>query len=259
MSDKVTIQTPENVQITYRLAGIGSRMHAIINDYIIQIIAFTVLYILYIALISLFKLKTSWIPAFFVLLLFILNFGYFIFFEIFWKGQTPGKKWSGIRVMKDNGLPADTGSIILRNILRIIDFLPFLYTIGGLAVFFHHQNKRLGDMIAGTIVIREKDEDRKQLTKSTISMLEDHIKEFLIINPDEIILTSINQKYIHAAQQFVERELELPRSVLYERSIILADAIAENINFDKEKARKNPERFIEEVVLLYKKQKNIEL
>ena len=82
-------------------------------------------------------------------------FGYFAIFEIVWNGQTPGKRIAGIRVVKDSGRPLTPSETIGRNLLRIVDQLPAFYAIGVLVALLNAQNKRLGDFIAGSIVIRE--------------------------------------------------------------------------------------------------------
>jgi hypothetical protein len=87
---------------------------------------------------------------------FLLNSAYFAFFETIWNGQTPGKRYAQLRVMKDDGRPISAYEAILRNLLRIVDQLPALYGVGLISILFSKQSKRLGDYVAGTVVVHER-------------------------------------------------------------------------------------------------------
>jgi hypothetical protein len=88
-------------------------------------------------------------------LVFLAVFLYFMLFEIFWNGQTPGKRWLGLRVIRENGYPIRAVDAVVRNLVRIVDALPSGYAIGLLVMLFNARSKRLGDFAAGTIVVRE--------------------------------------------------------------------------------------------------------
>jgi uncharacterized RDD family membrane protein YckC len=91
-----------------------------------------------------------------VFILFLLNWGYFVAFEALNKGQTPGKRWTGLRVVQDSGLPIGWREATLRNFVRIADIMPPpACFVGGLAILLSKRGKRLGDLLAGTMVIRE--------------------------------------------------------------------------------------------------------
>ena len=96
--------------------------------------------------------------ALLILLAAIIWLSYHFFFEWLWDGQTPGKRWSGLRVLQSDGMPAGLWPIAIRNILRTVDFLPFGYAVGGATALLSSHNRRIGDMVAGTIVAREKHE-----------------------------------------------------------------------------------------------------
>lgn len=93
--------------------------------------------------------------ALIVTILFLVFFGYFILFEAFWNGQTPGKKMLGIRVVRDGGYPLDLGGSFIRNLIRIGEVALAFYTVSAIASLLSSENKRLGDMAAGTIVVRD--------------------------------------------------------------------------------------------------------
>ena len=89
-------------------------------------------------------------------LLFSFQFGYFAIFEALWNGQTPGKRWTHLRVIKDSGRPISAYDAILRNLIRIVDYLPTFYATGVITMLISSENKRVGDYAAGTVVIHEK-------------------------------------------------------------------------------------------------------
>jgi uncharacterized RDD family membrane protein YckC len=158
--DKLTIETPEQTALEFAVAGIGSRFLAILIDSLIQSgVGIAAALLLLVLGISLATMGSSagglWVGAFFVLFYFLLYFGYYAFFEIIWNGQTPGKRQLGIRVIKDNGRPLTPAESIGRNLMRIVDWLPFFYGIGIVCAFFSKGNKRLGDLVVGSLVVRE--------------------------------------------------------------------------------------------------------
>ena len=96
-----------------------------------------------------------WGAAILLLFYFFLYFGYFALFEIIWNGQTPGKRKAGIRVIKDSGRPLTPAESIARNLMRIVDWMPVFYAVGILTAVLNKENKRLGDLVAGSLVVRE--------------------------------------------------------------------------------------------------------
>jgi uncharacterized RDD family membrane protein YckC len=167
MEEKEFIQTPENVTITYELAGLGSRFYAALIDVLIRG-AITLILIIILLTSGFFSFKnfdlfsfksftTSLFISIFIIFIFLNLYFYFVFFEVLWNGQTPGKKVAKIRVIRDTGHPVNFFSSTLRNISRIVDFLPFYYGIGILSILLSKQNKRVGDYLAGTVIIKDKE------------------------------------------------------------------------------------------------------
>ena len=160
MFDQHVIETPENIAFDYQVAGIGSRFLAILVDTIIQGALYLVLITFYIIILMVSEIDrltadVEWLPAVIALVtLFVIQFGYFIIFEITLGGRSPGKQLAGLRVIKENGQPLSALDSIIRNLLRIIDFLPFGYGVGIITMFFNPRSKRLGDFAAGTLVVR---------------------------------------------------------------------------------------------------------
>jgi uncharacterized RDD family membrane protein YckC len=158
-TDKLTIDTPEQTALDFAIAGIGSRFLALAVDTLIQILVGLVVGFGGSAAIGVLELAMPkaavWGLAILVLFFFLLYFGYFAFFEIIWNGQTPGKRKAGIRVIKDSGRPLTPAESIARNLMRIVDWLPTLYAVGMASALLTKENKRLGDLVAGSLVIRE--------------------------------------------------------------------------------------------------------
>jgi uncharacterized RDD family membrane protein YckC len=153
MFNRVTLQTPESVELEFKLAGIGSRALALLVDYLIQGAVLTVLLIGWAFTIAgLPERPAQFVTALGSLGLFALYVGYFVCFETLWQGQTPGKRFARIRVVREDGRPVGLAQTTLRALLRPIDDL--LY-IGVLIVIFGRREKRLGDLAAGTLVIQE--------------------------------------------------------------------------------------------------------
>jgi uncharacterized RDD family membrane protein YckC len=156
--DKLTIDTPEQTALEFPLAGIGSRFVAMAADTSIQILIGLGLLILGAIMgqtLSLFG-TPQWLFAILIILFFLLYTAYFAIFEAIWNGQTPGKRYAQLRVMKDDGRPITAYDSVARNLLRIVDSLPLFYGVAIISVLFSKQNKRLGDFVAGTVVVHEK-------------------------------------------------------------------------------------------------------
>jgi uncharacterized RDD family membrane protein YckC len=162
--EKLIIETPEQTSIEFPLAGIGSRFLAILIDSLIQGAVLLVLALIFVGLGFTFRgaglgqssAAAVWIVAVLIFIYFLLMYGYFILFESIWNGQTPGKRLTHIRVIKDSGQPITAIDAVGRNLLRLVDQLPFVYGIGVLCAWISPQSKRLGDYVAGTVVVHEK-------------------------------------------------------------------------------------------------------
>lgn len=156
--DIITIETPEHIQLHYELAGIGSRALAAIIDGLLQALVTTLVVTSLIWLAS----KLHWADAYgLAAAIIIASFGfiaataYFVVSEMLMDGQSIGKRMAGLRVVRDDGTPITFLDSAIRNIVRVVDMLP-LYTVGMVAVFFSSKCKRLGDMAAGTVVVKER-------------------------------------------------------------------------------------------------------
>lgn len=166
MDRTLEIRTPESIAFSYELAGLGSRFLALIVDQAIQIVVIVAIF----AGILLAASRVAGHPVkqvisqqaaesiaigIIVAIVFLVLFGYFIAFEALWNGQTPGKKLVGLRVVRDGGYPIDFGASLIRNLIRVGEQLVFYYLISAISALISPENKRIGDIAAGTIVVRD--------------------------------------------------------------------------------------------------------
>jgi uncharacterized RDD family membrane protein YckC len=153
ISSEVSIETPEQIRLRFKLAGPGTRMMAYLLDLAIRLGATGVIG----ATIFIF---TGWISSVFatgvlMVLMFGMEWGYHTLFEWLWNGSTPGKRTLGIRVVRTNGVAIDLVRSAMRNLLRAADIFPFAYATGLLTIFFLGRGRRLGDLAADTMVVRD--------------------------------------------------------------------------------------------------------
>jgi uncharacterized RDD family membrane protein YckC len=162
-SDQLNIDTPELVAIEMPLAGIGSRFIALLIDTLIWgaglLVLALVLWAFQPALQAFNSLSYQWTVAIFTLTIFLLNWGYFTLFEAFWHGRTPGKRVARIRVIQRSGRAIGIFESMARNFIRYVDQIPFFYAVGVIAVFSTRQHQRLGDLAAGTLVVRDREQE----------------------------------------------------------------------------------------------------
>ena len=167
---QVDIETPEQVVVSYTIAGIGARAAAALIDYAIMWAAIIALWVLLMMVARAIAPATdsaasqsaaqssgAWAISIVLLATFVLQWGYYVIFEALWDGQTPGKRRLGIRVVQDGGYSVSFAASAVRNIARIVDMQPgFVYSVGIVSAVLSRSGKRLGDMMAGTIVVRER-------------------------------------------------------------------------------------------------------
>jgi len=219
--DKLTIETPEQTVLEFEVAGVGSRFLALAYDTLLQVlIGMGLLLVWAVASVALPSEAKSgiWLVAIIVFAYFLLYFGYFAIFEVLWNGQTPGKKKEGLRVIKDSGRPITPAEAVGRNLMRIVDQMPLLYAIGICSVLLSRQNKRLGDFVAGTIVVHEKSlMDAKGSWESALSARPGPTTTFGSerLTPEEFVII----------ETFLNRRSSLPADVRFS----MADQIARQI------------------------------
>jgi uncharacterized RDD family membrane protein YckC len=162
--DTLIIETPERVPLHFALASIGNRFLACTIDHAMQALTIILMLIAFLTLANFSSLSDEltsapkWVYAVSILVVFLIVSGYFAFFEWLWNGQTPGKRWLKLRVIREDGRPVTFWEAAVRNLLRSIDIMPApFYSIGLISVFTTARDQRVGDLVAGTVVVRERE------------------------------------------------------------------------------------------------------
>ncbi|MDQ6749522.1 MAG: RDD family protein [Actinomycetota bacterium] len=148
--DRLRIATPEGVDLELTLAGLGSRLIAALLDTLLKTLVLVAMIV---------ALAATGDPpvgrALLYLGIFCLLFVYDLLFEVLASGRTPGKRWTGLRVVRAGGARIGFVASAIRNMVRLVDFLPVLYGLGSVSILVSARNQRLGDLAADTLVVRE--------------------------------------------------------------------------------------------------------
>jgi uncharacterized RDD family membrane protein YckC len=224
--DSLTIQTPEQITMELAPAGIGSRFLALALDTVIQVLLYVAIILLAIWLgpvVRLQWLPAAWVGGIAIFSLFCVYWGYFAAFEILWHGQTPGKRVAGIRVVKDTGRPITAIEGIGRNLVRLIDGL-FFYLVGMISVMLSPQNKRLGDYVAGTVVIHDQPTSEVKPDWSFSQPVETAFR------PE---VSNVSEQDLIVIETFLHRRLDLEGMVRLKTAIRLCELIQRKTGLTK--------------------------
>ncbi len=157
LEDRYIAATPEGVSLSVVLAGLGSRFTAYLLDALFQGVALIVFALALGALVRNGGETSSLVASgAFALFAAVDLIGYFVVFDLLWSGRSPGKRITGLRVVRVGGGPVGFWSSILRNVLRLVDVLPSFYLVGSVLILATPRNQRLGDLDAGTVVVRQR-------------------------------------------------------------------------------------------------------
>jgi len=224
--ETLIIETPERVPLAFALASIGNRFLAVVIDHFIQ---FFSIYLVAWAFLSisgfgeaidrrgaypLLQEMPKWTIALMIIVLFLIFAGYFVFFEWLWNGQTPGKRLLKLRVIREDGRPITLWEAMARNLLRLFDTFPGfivpIYSIGLITIFMSRRDQRLGDMFAGTVVIRERSDEAPKFsevfsTKVTDAALR-RLQNRTVFTAD---LRSVTEGEIEVVESFLRRREDL--------------------------------------------------
>jgi len=210
--ETLDIQTPENVAFGYQVAGIGSRFLATLLDTIIVVLVQVIVLVVLAFLINIFHGSaladqfSAWIIAIFGLIASLFYWGYYVFFEMLWNGQTPGKRWVGLRVIRMDGTPITLSESLIRNLARLVDFLPAAYGIGVITMFIDKQSRRLGDLAAGTLVVQ----DRAPITIQELSVKRTiHLRPWANVALDGFPIERLTDNDLNLIEDFLQRRDQL--------------------------------------------------
>jgi len=160
LEDHIIIATPEGIELQLVLAGAGSRFIACVIDMALQLM------LIALAALAAYGLLDNGIGhALFAIAAFVVLYLYFILFEVLAGGRTPGKRVTHLRVVRARGTPVDVPASAIRNLVRVIDLLPGTYLIGLASILLTERNQRLGDLAAGTLVIRDTSSRRSRAAR----------------------------------------------------------------------------------------------
>lgn len=192
---KIKITTPENIDVEYTLADIGSRTAAVIIDTLVQGLFLLVLVIAIIMMVvyspDFWEQYYGWVVGVSLLIYALITYGYFIVMELSTNGQTLGKKLMHLRTIRSNGQPITLKHSAIRNLFRVfIDMLG----IGAILIFFTKQHKRLGDLAASTIVIIEENKSRP-ITLEALYKSNDNLIYYLSKEEQELLRDYIDRKH----------------------------------------------------------------
>lgn len=257
--NRVRLQTPESVELEFTLAGIGNRALALVTDYLILGLVLSVLLILLsIFAEQLFNLLEfwlgsenldslgQWLLAIALLLLYSVYTGYFVFFETLWQGQTPGKRLLRLRVIRDNGRRVGLGQSALRSLMRPVDDL---FLVGSLLVALGKREKRIGDWVAGTVVIQE---DRPlTATNFVVSPEGEGLVEQVMSLGD---VSRLSPDEFAVVRSYLQRRQSLLPPARSQLNLELARSIKETIALGELPQRVRPDVFLEAVYLAYQRQ-----
>ena len=205
MNEHLSIETPEQIKINYSIAGIGSRFYAALID--IAVLTPIVLIGMYVTVRAMIDLdeRLNWLAAIAGIATFALQWGYYMVFEITTNGQSPGKRALGLRVIKVHGYPISFSDSAIRNLVRIVDFLPFFYGAGLLAMLLNKNWQRLGDLAAGTLVVKE------ETKVSPNPMRTPTIQKSTFVYADWIQLEQLTDAELVSIREYLSRRGTLPR------------------------------------------------
>jgi uncharacterized RDD family membrane protein YckC len=233
LEDLITIRTPEGIELNLQLAGVGSRLIAGVADLLLQAVLTLILALLTGGLSG----ANGFLEAIFFIGVFVIWLLYPIFFELLAKGRTPGKRWTHLRVVRDDGTPVDLPASAIRNLMRLLDgpLIFYLPTLIGIAVTTH--NQRPGDLAAGTLVIRER-------PPSAVAPPTEEA-------PDDLAgwdVSAITAEELAVVRRFLERRHDLDRAARDQLALRLSQGLRAKVAGAP--ADLDSEEFLEELALI---------
>ena len=221
--ETLIIETPERVPLEFALASIGNRFLAVAIDHFIQYFSIFLIAWFFLSVAGygsrdisdapdvLLSEMPKWTMAILIIVLFLIFAGYFIVFEWLWNGQTPGKRLLKLRVIREDGRPLTLWEAIARNLLRICDAAPGfvlpVYSIGLIVIFLSGRDQRVGDIFAGTVVIRERTDEAPTFAETFSTRMTD--TAFTRVQKISGVTANVSQ--------LTEREVEVVESFLRRR------------------------------------------
>ena len=215
--ETLIIETPERVPLHFALASIGNRFIACAIDHTLQMATLIGLVILFLIIADFsdagdrLTSAPKWVIALLIVAVFLLMSGYFAFFEWIWNGQTPGKRWMKLRVIREDGRPISFFEAMVRNLLRNFDIMPSpFYSIGLISVFATERDQRVGDLVAGTVVVREREAEAPEFAEVFASPVSDQaLRRSFRPVPFNADVNNLSEAEIQVVESFLRRRWDL--------------------------------------------------
>ncbi len=224
--ETLIIETPERVQLEFALASIGNRFLAVATDHFIQYLSIFLIAWFFMSIAGystsdvvdapegFFSEAPKWTIAILIIVLFLIFAGYFIVFEWLWNGQTPGKRLLKLRVIREDGRPLTLWEAIARNLLRICDAAPGfvlpVYSVGLITIFLNNRDQRIGDIFAGTVVIRERTDEAPTFAETFSNPIRDsaftRVQQKVDVRAD---ISLLNEREVEVVESFLRRRWDL--------------------------------------------------
>ncbi|HEY0006620.1 MAG TPA: RDD family protein [Pyrinomonadaceae bacterium] len=260
--DTLVIETPERVPLHFALASIGNRFLACAIDHALQILALILVVICFALIARAADFDPSladapkWVIAVLIIVIFLIQSFYFAFFEWRWNGQTPGKYWLKLRVIREDGRPITFWEASVRNLLRLFDMMPApFYSIGLISVFINERDLRVGDMVAGTVVVRERETEAPTFDQVFASPVSDSaLRRSFKPVPFTAELSPLSENEIQVVENFLRRRWDLPDVPRQWMAWRVAIPLMYKLRPDYDLANFTYEGFLEELLHRYRAQ-----
>lgn len=224
--ETLIIETPERVPLAFALASIGNRFLAVAIDHSIQFLTIFLVAWIFISITGFGQDSSTdtvgqmltempkWTIAIMILVIFVIFAAYFIVFEWLWNGQTPGKRLLKLRVIREDGRPLTLWEAIARNLLRVFDAIPGfilpVYSIGLIVIFLSNRDQRVGDIFAGTVVVRERFDEAPTFAETFSNPISDaafrRVQKKTEFQADVGLLT---EREVEVVESFLRRRWDL--------------------------------------------------
>lgn len=236
--DELVIETPERVELYYTRAQVGNRFLAAFIDHLIQLSILAGLglgaFMAQDALDWIWAGLGDWLLAGVILLSFFIYTSYFVIFETIWNGQTPGKRLFRLRVIREDGRPIRFYESLVRNLVRTaLDSMPMvivpLYSIGIVSVFLSGRSKRIGDYVAGTVVIRESEAKAPTLADVLALARSESAKDRAVLQDAQLFAfdpDKLGQDDFEAMSVYLRRRYDLPDDIRFALGNRIAASLA---------------------------------
>lgn len=224
--ETLVIETPERVPLEFALASIGNRFLAVAVDHFVQFLSMFLIAWLFLSVAgfsgsdvvdapeTFVSQAPKWTIAILIVIVFLIFAGYFIAFEWLWNGQTPGKRLLKLRVIRDDGRPLTLWEAVARNLLRIADAAPGfvipVYSIGLIVIFLSNRDQRVGDIFAGTVVIRERTDEAPSFDETFSNPIRD--SAFTRVQGKVEVganVAMLNEREVEVIESFLRRRWDL--------------------------------------------------